>query len=133
MDNTTKIDSLEAAYKAVNFDASVNLFQNPSTDYQRSANGFTNACVLTEALNMDKNGNKWIPDYDDYQEDKYEIIWDMRSEAAGGPGFSYTAYACGLSRSYVGARLVFRDRKTARYAAETFPDIYREFITIRKE
>ncbi|MDQ6477829.1 hypothetical protein [Dyadobacter sp. LHD-138] len=131
MKNYESIQSLEDAYKATKFDPTIDLFQNPSTDRQIAANSFTNATVLTEAINQNDDGSKWIPDFDTY-EDKYEIWWRMRSEAAGGPGFSYHDFSCGYSRSCVGARLVFRSRARAKYAATTFPHIFKPFMTMEK-
>lgn len=127
MSITDKIKTIEDAYAAQGLVMQDEIpFAEPKNGRQLAANSFMNAMVLTEALN-----EGWVPDYDT-NEDKYEIWWYMRSEAAGGPGFSFLVYYCDLSGSRVGARLVFRTRQLARYAGETFPEVYKDFITIPK-
>jgi hypothetical protein len=129
MSSIDRIKTLKDAFEALGLNQQEETpFANPKNDRQKAANAFLFATVLVEALN---EGRK--PDYDNRNEVKYEIWWDMRSEAAGGPGFAY--YHCGLvsSRSDAGARLVFFDRKVAIYAATHFLDVFKAFMTFHKE
>lgn len=119
-----QIKTLEDAYAALGLTQSEEIpFASPKNDRQEAANSFVNATVLVEALNEKKR-----PDYDENTR-KYEVWWNMRSEAAGGPGFSYADYNCARSHSFVGARLVFHDWETARYAATQFPEVFKPFMT----
>lgn len=100
-------------------------FAEPKNDDQVAVNNFAVALVLTRVLNEGK-----VPDYNNRKQDKLEIVWDMRDEAAGGSGFSlYYVYYDVFSVSNVGARLVFLNRETAIYAAThpEFSKIYKAF------
>ncbi len=80
--------------------------------------------TIVEALNKGR-----IPNYDDPNEKRYELWWDMRSKAAGGSGLSYGVYDYDSVYSFVGARLVFFDPETAKYAASQFLSEYKVIMT----
>lgn len=122
---TERIKKLEDAYEYLGLKMEDEIpFANPNTGRQIAANGFIHATILVEALN-----EKIRPDYNDSNRVKYEILWYMKSKAAGGPGFSYNVRGYYSSASCVGARLVFLDYDVMRYAAETFAHIFEMFMT----
>jgi hypothetical protein len=98
----------------------------PVTADQRSINAYAKLIIITRVLN-----EGWVPDYDNNDWKHYPWFY-MRSEAAGGPGFSYSVSYCGRSFSRVGARLVFKSEELAEYAANQFRDIYEDFMVIPK-
>ncbi len=106
-------------------------FANPKNARQEAVNSFLDAIVLTEAYN-----EGWEPNWDDSEEEKYEIWWDMRSDeldvSAVGSGFSLDGVGFAYSDTFVGSRLVFKTRALARAAAERFVQVYRGFMVIKK-
>ena len=78
------------------------------------------AVVLVKALN-----EGWIPDYTDSTQPKYEIIWDMNPSS--GVGFSFFHYVFWDQVSGVCSRLVFKNTKILKYAANEFTDVFRKF------
>lgn len=76
---------------------------------------------IAEALN-----EGWEPDWDDSDQRKYYPWFKMASG-----GFSYRVYDGHWASSHVGSRLCFKSADLAKYAAETFTDIYKEFFIIK--
>lgn len=76
------------------------------------------------ALTMNE---RWIPDYDDSNERKFEIRWDMSSSS--GVGLSYYDFGYWGTNSFVGSRLCFKDLPRAKHAAQKFPAIYKILLT----
>jgi len=107
-------------------------FAQPKNSRQVAINSWALSVIVIEAINADEDGKRWVPDFDNWEERKYTAWWDMRSEAAGGSGFSYCAYGRGLGSSDVGARLVFRDRPRAEQFAKHFTDLAKGWMVIEK-
>ncbi|MEO6282166.1 MAG: hypothetical protein ABIN80_22945 [Dyadobacter sp.] len=125
MNIAARVETIEQAYEVEGVRAEdIIPYANPKNDDQLALNGFAKALVLTRALNQG-----WVPDYNNRDQDKWEIWWNMRDQAAGGRGFSLCRVDDDHSISVVGARLVFKDRETARYAAThpEFSEIYKAF------
>ncbi|MEO6282165.1 MAG: hypothetical protein ABIN80_22940 [Dyadobacter sp.] len=101
-------------------------YPNPKNDRQKAVNSFEHAIVVIEALNQGR-----VPDYDT-NERKWELWWNMRSPAAGGPGFSLFYVRCRCSVSGVGARLVFIEKQDAEYFAEHFKHLFEGFMVVKK-
>jgi len=107
-------------------------YVSPKNDRQLAVNAWAKTVIVTEAINADEDGTPWIPNFDtnDY---KYENWWWMRSEAAGGSGFSFHGCSGDGSVSSVGARLVFRDRPRAKYFAEKFRELAAGWMVIPQQ
>jgi len=127
MSITDKIQTVTDAYTYLGVDRSEMTFPEPKNDIQRAANAFVDATILTAALNERRE-----PDFDDLNESKCIIGWDMRSEASGGPGFSYDVSTTFVrSVSPVAACLVFFKLEVAIYAASKFTEVYKTFMTFQ--
>jgi hypothetical protein len=101
-------------------------FPTPETPEQVALNGMAKAWRIVRVFNK---GVK--PDFDTDQA-KYTPWWYMRSEAAGGPGFSYYDSDYVRSFSFVGARLVFLDYDVMKWVTSQpeFVEIFKSWMTI---
>jgi hypothetical protein len=95
-------------------------FKRAMSRMEVAANGFVEACMAVEVIN-----EGWVPDYDDSNQPKFEIFWDMRN---GGLVFDYVDFWG--SYSPVGSRLCFRTRALAEWAAKQtwFIEICKKFM-----
>jgi len=107
-------------------------FAQPKNARQIAINSWALSVIVIEAINADEDGTRWLPDFDNWDELKYTAWWDMRSEAAGGSGFSYDDSGLVIDLSLVGARLVFRDRPRAEQFAKHFTDLAKGWMVIEK-
>jgi hypothetical protein len=78
--------------------------------------------LIAQALN-----EGWVPDWTNGEWDKYYPWFWMNS----GSGLSLGAVFGRDSGSAVGSRLCFKSEELAKYAAETFIDIYTEFFILK--
>lgn len=82
--------------------------------------------IINEALNFQDNGKKkWVPDWNTYDEGKYYPWFYMDS-----PGFRLCGVGCARSGTCVGARLVYRTRALAEYAAKQFKSLYKDLMVL---
>lgn len=89
--------------------------------------------TITEALN-----EGWKPNWADTDEYKfypwfYIEVSEVQTEGANfgalaGLSYAYSHYAAAASTAYIGSRLCFHDRETARYAGRTFTDLYAQIL-----
>ena len=100
-------------------------FKNPSNGRQLAVNAAAKLFIISKSLNGD-----WVADWDNWDQYKYYPWFDMRTSAAGGSGFSYAGFDCDAGGSFVGSRLVYKDRQTAEYAGKQFIDIYRDLMVV---
>ncbi|MHB1278272.1 MAG: hypothetical protein ACYC1Q_07730 [Bacteroidia bacterium] len=91
-----------------------------ATPRQIGTIAFSKVQLITEMAN-----EGWQPDSSDSNQTKYEIIWRYKA----GSGFAYGDYGNTVTFTHVGARLQFRDVETARWAAETFPTEWNEYLS----
>lgn len=78
--------------------------------------------VIVRALN-----EGWQPDYSNGNEPKY---YPWMKWVGSGVGFSYLNFDCAYSASTVGARLSFKTRELAEYAAKQFQSEYNDYLTL---
>lgn len=82
--------------------------------------------IIIRALN-----EGWEPNFSDWNEYKYynwfyiEKDRDKRSS-----GFRYNVADYASANSDIGSRLCFKNKELARYAAEQFKELYREYLLI---
>ncbi len=85
--------------------------------------------IIAEAAN-----DGWKPDWKNTDEPKYVPWFDIDEDenSPSGLGFSYSD--CDGWRTYttVGSRLCYKDAETAQHVAETFLDLYREYVLMEK-
>lgn len=88
--------------------------------------------TITEALN-----EGWKPNWADTDEYKFypwfyievsEVQTEGTNGASAGLSFAITNCAATTTSAYVGSRLCFHDRETARYAGRTFTDLYAQIL-----
>jgi hypothetical protein len=80
--------------------------------------------IINEALNFVDNGKKkWMPDWNNTSEGKY-YPWFYLNK----PGFRLAGCTYGITGTAVGARLVYRTRALAEYAAKQFKTLYRDMM-----
>ena len=121
-----KIKSFEDACAALNLNPETilpdfSVFPEP---HQKAMSAHAKLVIIAEALN-----EGWKADWSDSDQWKYYPWFDMEASASG--GFSYDDCVIGWAGSYVGSRLCFKSAELAKYAAETFTDIYKEFFLIK--
>lgn len=81
--------------------------------------------IIVRAANRIANDNKlWTPDFSD-SNDKYEAWFDLEG---GSSGFQFYVFDFWLSVSYVGSRLCFISSEACEYVAETFIELYKEYM-----
>ncbi len=78
--------------------------------------------VVAEAFNTDESGKLWIPNYNDSNEYKYEIWWDVKADSkhTSGSGLSCDGCVGWSAASDVPARLCFKNRDTAIFVGKHF-------------
>ena len=86
-----------------------------------AAQAFAKLSIIHQALN-----EGWEPDYSNKNEPKY-YPWFKWTAASG---FSFFDCDYDDADSIVGARLSFKSSELAKYAAEQFADLYRDFLTL---
>lgn len=84
--------------------------------------GYKEVKLIVEAYN-----EGWVPDYDNHHQPKFEPRFIREKGSPSGSGFSYYGFVhwASGSGSAVGSRLVFRDPKILRHAAEHFIDLHK--------
>lgn len=120
MNTEKKIASYEDACRVLNIqpinEEVFNIF--PKED-QRSMLAYHKLTVITRALN-----NGWKPNWDDQNEWKYYPLFRYVN---AGLSVAYTSYAATTTYANLGSRLCFPTSALAKYAAEHFADLYRDY------
>ena len=126
MNTEKKIASYEDACRVLNIqpinEEVFNIF--PKED-QRSMLAYHKLTVITRALN-----NGWKPNWDDQNEWKYYPLFRYVN---AGLSYALTYYAATYSYAHVGSRLCFPTSALAKYAAEHFADLYRDYYCFASE
>lgn len=120
MNTEKKIASYEDACRVLNIqpinEEVFNIF--PKED-QRSMLAYHKLTVITRALN-----NGWKPNWDDQNEWKYYPLFRYVN---AGLSCAYTYHAAAAANAFIGSRLCFPTSALAKYAAEHFADLYRDY------
>ena len=126
MNTEKKIASYEDACRVLNIqpinEEVFNIF--PKED-QRSMLAYHKLTVITRALN-----NGWKPNWDDQNEWKYYPLFRYVN---AGLSCAYTLAAAASSYADIGSRLCFPTSALAKYAAEHFADLYRDYYCFASE
>lgn len=110
---TDRVKTFEDACKCLGKKSwNYNLFDLPSHVVT-----YIKLTTIIQALN-----EGWIPNFQDKNECKYYVV----SSARGFFTFMYDGAACTIVS--VGARLLFKSRELAEYAAKQFPELYKQFL-----
>lgn len=120
MNTEKKIASYEDACRVLNIqpinEEVFNIF--PKED-QRSMLAYHKLTVITRALN-----NGWKPNWDDQNEWKYYPLFRYVN---AGLSCAHSAPTAAATSAYIGSRLCFPTSALAKYAAEHFADLYRDY------
>lgn len=126
MNTEKKIASYEDACRVLNIqpinEEVFNIF--PKED-QRSMLAYHKLTVITRALN-----NGWKPNWDDQNEWKYYPLFRYVN---AGLSSAYTSYSATHTYASIGSRLCFPTSALAKYAAEHFADLYRDYYCFASE
>ena len=126
MNTEKKIASYEDACRVLNIqpinEEVFNIF--PKED-QRSMLAYHKLTVITRALN-----NGWKPNWDDQNEWKYYPLFRYVN---AGLSYAYTINAASNTTAAFGSRLCFPTSALAKYAAEHFADLYRDYYCFASE
>ena len=126
MNTEKKITSYEDACKVLNIQPiNEDVFNVFPKEDQRSMLAYHKLTVITRALN-----NGWKPNWDDQNEWKYYPLFRYVNA-----GLSYAATGCAATstNAYIGSRLCFSTSALAKYAAEHFADLYRDYYCLTAE
>lgn len=122
--NLENIKTYEDICKIDNVDAVASLpIQNATTPEEIAINSFSKVLRINRVLN-----EGWVPDWNNWGENKYYPWFDMRDNAGSGSGFSSFDYYCDIDGSHVGSRLVFKTSDLAKFAGKTFLEEYKGFM-----
>lgn len=120
MNTEKKIASYEDACRVLNIqpinEEVFNIF--PKED-QRSMLAYHKLTVITRALN-----NGWKPNWDDQNEWKYYPLFRYVN---AGLSYADTYYTATNTLAFIGSQLCFPTSALAKYAAEHFADLYRDY------
>ena len=113
-----KIKSFEEACKALGIEPNVPDFSNSPVEHQKALSAHYKLVIIAQALN-----EGWKANFDDHNEWKY-YPWFVKQ-----PGVGFSDLVCGRSdaNAHVGSRLCYKSRELARYAGETFKELYNEY------
>ncbi len=115
-----KIKTFEDACKALKISATLPDFSTWPDDLVAFATACYKLTIIARALN-----GKWKPDWNNTNQWKHYPWFYMGS---AGAGFRLGVCVFGCDSSDVGSRLVFKDEKTAEYAATQFVDLYKDYM-----
>ena len=129
--NNTPIKSFEEACVALGYDPTKVLpdVSNMPEQDQKAITAFAKMCIIHRALN-----GEWKADWGNYDQRKYYPWFDVEEKEEGSSGFglSYNDYGCVRTGTDHGVRLFYPDADTAKYAGETFKDLYEDMILLPK-
>lgn len=100
-------------------------------DFQKSCEGLEPDEVAYKKIKLIAKcfNEGWVPDWTDGQWNKYFPWFKMGSSS--GVGFSYHGCDYWSAVSDAGSRLCFKTAALAKYAGETFTEIYKEFMILK--
>lgn len=126
MNTEKKITSYEDACKVLNIQPiNEEVFNAFPKEDQRSMLAYHKLTVITRALN-----NGWKPNWDDQNEWKYYPLFRYVN---AGLSYAYTNSAAAAANAAIGSRLCFPTSALAKYAAEHFADLYRDYYCFASE
>lgn len=126
MNTEKKITSYEDACKVLNIQPiNEEVFNAFPKEDQRSMLAYHKLTVITRALN-----NGWKPNWDDQNEWKYYPLFRYVN---AGLSYAISNYAATRTGALFGSRLCFPTSALAKYAAEHFADLYRDYYCFASE
>jgi len=124
MHNTIK--TFEDACRALNIEpAALPGVDTLPDKHKKAIEAHYKLVIIAEALN-----EGWQPDWSDWEQNKWYPWLKVKTteDKPSGVGFSYSCTRYGYTLATVGSRLCFKTRELARYAAEQFADLYKDYF-----
>lgn len=115
----TDIKTFEDACKVLSISTELPDFSR-TPKLQKSLEAQYQLVIITQALNGD-----WQPDWKDEDQPKYQLWWDMEDG-----GFSLVIVYDLYRLTYVPSCLCFQSREVAKYASETFYELYKSYMVV---
>lgn len=131
----TKIKTVEDAFAATgrDFSKQPDFSMLTPEEARHYLNNF-HLKVVVEAINLNEDGTKWLPDYREGSDYKYNpYFWiDANDEQPGGFGFSGSGCVLWYTHSAAGSRLCFKSKDRWKYCVEQFKSLWvEEFIILK--
>lgn len=114
-------------------DACREIGEIPVNEAKMKSSGFTSDEIayrkiktIAKALN-----ERWQPDWNDQNQFKYFPWFELGPSYNGsycGLAYSHSNYVRSISDSYLGSRLVFKNKELAEYAGQQFVRLYEAFM-----
>ena len=98
--------------------------QCPKID-RKSMIAYHQLTIIIRALNILPNGKYWKPDFNNRNEYKWRIWWQVDEDCLG---ISFAGYAPSGALTAVGSQLLFRSEELADYCAKQFKDLWSDYI-----
>ena len=123
-----KITTIEECFQLKGLD--INIMPDVSMlpeRFQKAQIALFKLHVAAEVVN-----DGWEPDYNNWDQPKYQPIFEVNAtdEKKSGVGLSYVGYVGWDAFSFVGVRLCFEDRDTAKFFGETFKNLYEDLFLV---
>ena len=115
------IKSFDDACKALSIENTLPDFTGVPDKHRKALLSHYQLVIIAQALN-----ERWEPNWDDYDEYKYYPYFNMQG------GFSYYYYGSWITNTNASSRLCFRSREVAKYAGETFLELFKDYFVIDK-
>lgn len=129
MDIKQQIKSFEDACKILGIDTILPDVEGCMEKDRKSIIAFYKLTIIIRALNQG-----WEPELNNYRQEKFYNFWLFGGAASDGSGCGLSASSANsgfsIATSDVGARLAFKSRELAEYAAKQFIDLYSDFLLV---
>lgn len=127
-----QIESFEKACELRGYDPAncLPIVTNVPQRFQAMSVAHTQALIICEAANVDKNGEVWVPDWNDDDEDKFTCVYDMEKDDNNPTAFRFGAadYDRTGTGTGAGSGLCFRTKKDAEYHFKKHDEIFRALM-----
>ena len=134
MEKTVKIEDIKTFENACNFlnlkaDKVLPDLSMYPENHREGMLAHSKLVLIVEAINtIENNGERWIPNWDNWNEYKYYPWFNMGSPS--GVGFSYLGFDNWFSYSGCGSRLCFKTAASVRHVAKEFLELYKSYYVI---
>lgn len=120
-----KFESTEAAFASQNFDPAKVKIEGVPERHVEALKRAAELFILHDAVNPE-----FQPDYDNYNQDKFENVYAPGSPSGG--GFRFHGVVSWRTRSLVGSRLVSESREAAEHVNELGHEAYKGLMVYQR-
>lgn len=127
------VTTIEACYKATGNDLELRKIfaQLPEKKAKQQLANYDRG-IITEAINMNDDGTRWIPDMTDSSQWKYWLyVWVKKDPShSSGLGFSVSHSDGSLTATLLGSRFAFKGLAEMNHAFKYFEEVFKDDILI---